>query len=84
MSEDLSLILRRIPENIVVDSGNQTSEGEYALPPSSLRNIQLRVLEEFQPFTMEVIAYSTVATTMERANTSKLVAITECEIEEGA
>ena len=84
MSEDLSLILRRIPENIVVDSGNQTSEGEYALAPSSLPNIQLRILEEFQPFTMEVIAYSTVATTMERANTSKLVVITECEIEEGA
>lgn len=83
MSEILSLILRRIPENIALDSGNQTSEGEYALTPSSLPNIQLRVLEEFQPFTMEVIAYSTVVTTMEQANTSKLVAITECEIEEG-
>ena len=83
MREDLSLILRRIPENIVLVSGNLTSEGEYALTPSSLPNIQLRVLEEFQPFTMEVIAYSTVAATMEQANTSKLVAITECEIEEG-
>ena len=39
MREDLSLILRRIPENIVLVSGNLTSEGEYALTPSSLPNI---------------------------------------------
>lgn len=82
-SEELSLVLRRIPENIAVDEGSQNSRGEYVLTPADLPNIQLRVLDEFQPFTMEVIAYSTVATTMRQANTSKLVTITECEIEEG-
>ena len=82
-SEELSLVLRGIPENIALDKGSENSQGEYVLTPADLPNIQLRVLDEFQPFTVEVIAYSTVVTTMRKANTSKLVTITECEIEEG-
>ena len=82
-SEILSLILRSIPENITLDKGNQNSRGDYVLTPEDLPNIQLRILREFQPFTMEVIAYSTVETTMRQANTSKLVTIKKCEIEEG-
>ena len=82
-SEVLSLILRSIQENITLDKGNQNSKGEYELTPADLPNIQLRVLREFQPFTIEVIAYSTVVATMRQANTSKLVTIKECEIDEG-
>ena len=82
-SEVLSLILRSIQENITLDKGNQNSKGEYELTPADLPNIQLRILREFQPFTIEVIAYSTVVATMRQANTSKLVTIKECEIDEG-
>ena len=82
-SEELTLILRGIPKNFTLDKGNQSLNGDYILTPTDLPNIQLRILDTFQPFIVEVIAYSTVITTRRQVNISKLVAIKECEMQKG-
>ena len=78
-SEQLSLILCGIPKNVTLDNGNRSSSGDYVLTPTDLPNLHLRILEEFQPFTIEVTAIATVSATMRQANISKVVDVSECE-----
>ena len=83
-TEVLSLVVHGLPEMVNISGSNSSSnKEEYILMPMELEVVQIRVPDEFQPFSFVITAYSTVLTTLLQANSSEVVVIRECGMEQG-
>ena len=77
-SENLSVIITGIPENVTLSSGQQSGNDEYTLNIQDLANVEIQIIGNFKPFNFTITSKSTEMLNGDTASNTTSVSVELC------